>query len=243
VILAGFALATSFTAAAQSASNDGDRSGTEGLRIGIFSGVLIPDSVSFQGSGVLSGLPIAASGKVVLNTGFAVGGLVGYQFSDYLNIDLDAAYVSSSLKELRGVTSIAGGPFAPATLTLDGDLHTIIGFANGTILPFGRNNRFGDWTITSYLGAGPGIAYSEVNLRSLRLGPQTIGVNSTGHETDFATDIILGCDVAIGSRLELGIAYEHVWIFASHLGTAGALQANSGTVSGNVFGLVLEYHI
>jgi hypothetical protein len=39
------------------------------------------------------------------------------------------------------------------------------------------------------------------------------------------------------------VAYQYTRIFSNHLGTGSGIVANSGNVSGHIFGLVLEYRV
>jgi opacity protein-like surface antigen len=218
-------------------------------RVGGFAGAFVPNTQSWSGSGMLNGIPISASGKLTLNTGWAAGGLLGYSFEktpglEWLNIDLELGYVSSTFNRFDGNIAIAGlGNFAgPAPL--DGDIRTIAGFLNVLATPFGIrqvwNNR-----LTPFIGFGPGVANSRAKIRSLSVGPVSLPINSISTETDFAFDVAVGTDIAIlpetAPQLELGISYEYTWIDVKHLGTGAGIQANAGAASGHIFGMLLEY--
>jgi len=218
-------------------------------RVGGFAGAFVPNAESWSGSGALNGIPISATGKLSLNNGWAVGGLLGYSFEktpglEWLNLDLELGYVSSTFSKFDGNITIPGlGNFAgPAPI--DGDIRTIAGFLNVLATPFGIrqvwNNR-----LTPFVGIGPGLANSEAKIRSFSVGPVSLPVNSTSSETDFAFDVIVGTDIAIlpesAPHLELGISYEYTWIDVKHLGSGAGIVANAGPASGHIFGMVLEY--
>jgi opacity protein-like surface antigen len=218
------------------------------FRVGSFAGAFLPNTENWTGGGTVSGLPIAASGKLSLNTGWAAGGLLGYSFEktpgwEWLNIDLELGYVSSSFSHFDGNISIAGlGNFTgPAPLV--GQIHTMAGFLNVLATPFGQRQLLYN-RLTPFIGLGPGIAHSTAKLQSFSVGPATLPVNSTSNETDFAFDVALGADYAISPSvpgLELGVSYEYTWIDVKHLGTGAGIQANAGAASGSIFGVVLEY--
>jgi len=227
------------TFAAPASSSELDRHNIENVgnfRVGVDAGAFIPNRVSWNGSGTINSLPVVASGQISSNTGSAVGGLFGYAFNDYLNVDLDVGYVSSSFRKFDGTVSVAGLGNFGGSMSLTGRVETIAGFLNALITPLGTNGR-----LTPYFGAGPGLAHSKARLQSFTVGPVTLPVNSTSSETDFAADGVLGFDIKLTRQLELGVAYEYVWINAKHLGSGSGIDANNGSVSGQIVGLLLEY--
>jgi hypothetical protein len=214
-------------------------------RVGSFAGVFLPNTESWSGNGNINGIPISASGNLTVNTGWAVGGLLGYSFQntpglEWLNIDLELGYVSSTFNRFDGNIAIPGlGNFAgPAPIV--GQIRTIAGFLNFLATPFGQRQLL-DNKLTPFIGIGPGIANSRAKLQSFSVGPATLPINSTSSETDFAFDVAIGADYAITRELELGISYEYTWIDVKHLGTGAGIQANAGAASGSIIGMVLEY--
>src|SRR5579863_4749714 len=210
-----------------------------------YSGVFIPQSETFNASGLLSGLPFNASGKLSSNTGWATAAILGYSFQNdpdlkWLNIDLALGYVSSTFNHFDGTVTIAGvGNFTgPDRLT--GPYHTVVGFVNFLATPFGIRQLL-DGRVTPFIGAGPGIAGSMAKVQTFSLGPMTLPINSTSSETDFAYDAIVGADYALASHWELGIAYQYTWLDVKHLGGGMGIVANTGPASGHSIGVVLEY--
>jgi opacity protein-like surface antigen len=214
-------------------------------RTSAYAGVFIPQSESWSGSGAISGLPFSATGKLSSNTGWAVGGLIGYSFEDvpdwrWLNIDLAAGYVSSSFNQFSGVLTLPGLGAVSGPVPLSGDFHTYAGFVNFLATPFGVRALLGN-KVTPFIGIGPGIASTTAKLQSFSLGGSMLPVNDTSSETDFAFDATLGADYALSPQWDLAIAYQYTWIDTRHLGSSASISANSGSSSGHSIGLVLEY--
>ena len=210
-----------------------------------FGGPFIPQTVSFAGSGLLSGLPFTATGKLSSDIGWATGGGIGVSFEDvpewrWLNIDLTAGYVMSTFDHFSGSISIPGLGSITGPAPLSGDYHVYAGFVNFLATPFGIRHLL-DNQLTPYIGIGPGIASTTAKLQSLQLGPSTLPVNMTSNETDFAFDFAVGTDYALSEQWDLGIAYQYTWIDTKHLGTSASITANSGASSGHTIGLLLEY--
>jgi Outer membrane protein beta-barrel domain len=242
LILSGLAL---FATPAFAAESDelGD------FRVGGFAGAFVPNKQNWSGSGTLNGLPFNGTGKMTLNNGWAIGGLLGYSFRktpgwEWLNIDLELGHVATSFQKFDGNVNIAGLGSLNGPFPLDGQLHTEAGFVNILATPFGQRVLW-DNRLTPFIGIGPGLAHSTAKVRSFSLGPATLPINSTSTETDFAFDAAIGTDIAILPQsvpeLELGISYEYTWIDTKHLGGGSGIQANTGAASGNIFGVVLEY--
>jgi hypothetical protein len=105
----------------------------------------------------------------------------------------------------------------------------------------------GDHPVTPFIGVGGGFARSNVTLQSFSLGPSVLPVNASSSETDPAVNFTVGFDITpmpeTIPRLEIGIAYQYTRIFSEHLGTGSGIVANSGNVSGHIFGLVFEYRL
>ena len=214
-------------------------------RASAYAGVFIPQSESWSGSGAISGLPFTATGKLSSNTGWAIGGLLGYSFEDvpdwrWLNIDLTAGYVSSSFNHFAGTLTVPGLGSVPGPIPLSGDFHTYAGFVNFLATPFGNRALLGN-KVTPFIGIGPGIASTTAKLQSFSLSGMALPVNDSSSETDFAFDATLGVDYALSQQWDLGIAYQYTWIDTRHLGSSGSISANSGSSTGHSIGLVLEY--
>jgi opacity protein-like surface antigen len=214
------------------------------IRISAYAGVFIPQSVSWTGSGVLNGLPISATGKLSSNVGWATGGLIGYNFDEpgwrWLNIDLTAGYVTSTLDQFSGTVSLAGLGSISGPAPLSGSYHTYAAFVNFLATPFGIRQLL-DNRVTPFVGIGPGVASTSTKLESFNLAGASIPVNAASSETDFAFDAVLGADYALAEHWELGIAYQYTWLNTKHLGGGSSFMANSGASQGHSVGLILEY--
>jgi opacity protein-like surface antigen len=222
-----------------------DTGQTYPYRASVYAGVFIPQVESWSGSGAISGLPFTANGKLVSNTGWAIGGLLGYSFEDvpdwrWLNIDLTAGYVSSSFDHFAGTLTLPGLGSVPGPIPLSGEFHTYAGFVNFLATPFGNRAFLGN-KLTPFIGIGPGIASTTAKLQSFNLGGAALPVNDTSNETDFAFDATIGVDYALSPQWDLGLAYQYTWIDTRHLGSSTNISANSGSSTGHSIGLVLEY--
>ena len=214
-------------------------------RASAYAGAFIPQTVSWSGSGAFSGLPFTATGKLESNTGWAIGGLLGYSFENvpdwrWLNIDLTAGYVNSTFNHFAGTLTLPGLGSVAGPVPLSGDFHTYAGFVNFLATPFGVRELL-DNKVTPFIGVGPGIASTTATLQSFSLGGTALPVNDASSETDFAFDVTLGADYALSPQWDLGIAYQYTWIDTRHLGSGAGILANSGSSTGHSLGLVLEY--
>ena len=230
-------------AAAPAQADDGAGSSYQ-YRASGYAGVFIPQTVSWSGNGVLNGLPISATGKLSSHVGWATGALIGYIFDDpdwrWLNIDLTAGYVTSTLDHFSGTIILPGLVSVTGPAPLSGNYHTYAGFANFLATPFGIRQLL-DNRLTPFIGVGPGIASTSTKLQSFSLAGTPFPVNAASSETDFAFDAVLGADYALAEHWELGIAYQYNWLNTKHLGGGAGLTANSGASQGHSIGLVLEY--
>jgi len=228
------------------------------FRAGAFGGLFIPNTTSWQGSGVLAGLPpFSASGQLSLKNGSAAGGFVGYTFDDFMgiewlrrkvNLEFQLGVVNDSFEKLDGGVSLVGVGNFTGSFPLAGHVSTLAGMVNGLICPFGqRQIALGDHPITPFIGVGTGFARSNVTLQSFSLGQTVLPVNATSSETDPLFNFTVGFDItpfpASIPKLEIGVAYQYTRIFSNHLGSGSGIAANSGNVSVHIFGLVLEYRM
>jgi opacity protein-like surface antigen len=238
--------ASLFVAALFSPAKADEQDQTYPFRASAYAGVFIPQSGSWSGSGVIAGgLPFNATGKLSSNTGWAIGGLLGYSFEDvpdwrWLNIDLAAGYVSSRFNQFTGTLTLPGLGSVTNPVSVAGDFHTYAGFVNFLATPFGVRSLLGN-RVTPFIGIGPGIANTTAKLQSFSLSGMTLPVNNTSSETDFAFDATLGADYALSPQWDMGIAYQYTWIDTRHLGSSASISANSGPSVGHSIGLVLEY--
>jgi opacity protein-like surface antigen len=247
-----FLLAYVFPASAE------DQQDYNSFRTGGFVGAFVPNSARWEGSGTIPGLPpLTASGRLILNTGTAAGGFVGYTFDDFLgiewlkrkvNVEAQLGFVTQTFSKLDGTVSIVGLGDFTGKMPVQGHVNTLAGGVNFLLCPFGQRAIGSEsHPLTPYIGFGPAIARSDVVLNAFTVGTSTIPVNADSSETDPAINFTVGVDIEplpqTLPKLELGLAYQYSRIFSNHLGTGSGIAANSGNVSGHIFGLVLEYRV
>jgi outer membrane protein W len=209
---------------------------TGDIRVGIFAGGVAMNTVSWSGTGTLNSLPASAAGHVDTKTGTAFGGLLGYGFNSYLNIELDAGVVTNRFKSFEGAIAIAGVGSFNGKIPVSGRIQTIATFMNGLVTPLGQDNG-----VVPFFGIGIGLAHSSARLDQFTIGPVAFPVGSHSSETDLAADATIGFDVKLTPEIGLGIAYQYMWIDSKHLGSGVGFQANTGHTTGHVLGVLLEY--
>ena len=117
--------------------------------------------------------------------GFNVGGAVGYDFGQF-RAEGEIRYSTVDLDEVNGIAS-----------PISADLSALTFMANGYY-----DHEMGNSPVTPYIGAGLGIADSELD---------ATGLGSTS-ETDFAYQFMLGLGFDINSSTALTAEYRFLGI-------------------------------
>lgn len=221
--------------------NLGDNIGD--FRLDLIGGAFIPNDLKWSGTGAISGLPFAGSGKISAHTGSVVGAVLAHQLNPYLSLEITGAYLSTTFNDLSGTVSIAGTS-ASGSFPTAARFDAVGGFLNLNIAPFGaRGVQLGpDLAITPFVGAGPGAMHSTTEINSFNFGPATIPVDVKSGSTALAANVLFGTDVRVLPRLDVGVGYDFVWIDARHLGSSSQIQTSNAAVSAHVISGVLEYH-
>lgn len=189
---------------------------------GISGGVIIPDKLHANFSGAIAG-----SGDLSFKVGPVGTGFVGYHLDDYLAGELEVGYASFDEDNFSGTLNGVSG-----SATINGNLKTIIGFANVIVTPFGRSG------FVPYIGAGPGFAYFDENINSIG----GIPVNETSKETEFAANIVAGFEAAVGARWSLGARYRFVWANTSSSTTSFGTTTKEDAFTAHIITANATFH-
>jgi hypothetical protein len=204
-----------------------------GLYAGIDAGAIIPQSISLHASGSAGGATTVVNGDLNLDAGPATGIFVGYRFSPWAAVEGNFEYAGMELHSITGSGTVTGsltgsGSF---TLGLKGHIDTYNGLFNVLFYPYANQGWYG---ITPYVGAGVGFSNIHGTLDSISLGGTTAIANSSGSETDFAANGILGFDVGVMPHLTIGARYRFLYVNVGSALSGGGITASNGDFYGHV---------
>jgi opacity protein-like surface antigen len=189
---------------------------------GASAGIVIPNDLhtTFGGG-------IAGSGDFSFKAGAAGTGFVGYHFNDFLAGEGELGVASSDTDKFSGtLNGIA------ISAPIDGSLTTVLGFGNVVATPLGHAN------FTPYIGGGIGFASVDNTINSIG----GVGVASTGRETDFAANLMLGFDFAVVDRWRVGARYRFVWINTASSATSGGINASIDDLTEHIITATATFH-
>ena len=191
--------------------------------VGASAGVVIPNDLHANFGG-----GIAGSGDFSFKAGAAGTGFIGYHFNDMLagegEIGVASADADSFSGTLNGVSS---------SVPINGTLTTVLGFANLIVTPLGSRAAF-----SPYIGGGIGFAGIDDTINTIG----SVNVASTGSETDFAANFLVGMDFAVANRWSIGARYRFVWINTSSSATSGGVNASIGDLTEHVITATATFH-
>ncbi len=190
--------------------------------VGASAGVVIPNDLhaTFGGG-------IAGSGDFSFKAGGAGTGFIGYHFNDMLAGEGELGVTSADSDKFSGTLN-----GVPVTATIDGSLTTVFAFANLIVTPLGRSG------FSPYIGGGIGFASVDDTINSIG----GVGVASTGRETDFAANLMLGLDFAVADRWSVGARYRFVWINTASSASAGGINASIDDLTAHVITATATFH-
>src|SRR5690242_5562339 len=177
--------------------------------VGASAGFVVPSDLHVNFGGGLAG-----SGDFSFNTGAAGTGFVGYHFNNMLAGEAELSVASADADKFSGTFNGTA-----TSLAVDGSLTTVMVFANAIVKPLGYRAAF-----SPYIGGGIGFASIDDSINTIG----GAGVASTGSETDFAANFLLGADFAIVDRWSVGARYRFVWINTASSATAGGINTSIG---------------
>ena len=162
------------------------------------------------------------------NTGFEIGGVVGYDMG-FVRIEGDIAYRRAGL-DLAGLTTIMG-----ITDETNFDLSSLSFMANGL---FSYDTDFFE------VYAGPGIGYA----RHTRSGSGTTDFADSASGSGFAWQIVFGADYFFSEEVSVGVKYRYTQTLGVNEAfdfVAGSSATNadvSGNVGANSITATLRFH-
>lgn len=167
------------------------------------------------------GIGLEVSGE----TGYRVGGAVGFEINPYIAIEVDVAYQQTDSNQVRGVSgAVAGlGPF-PTT----GSASIVTTTANVLL-----GAPMDQWR--PYIGGGVGAAYFTADNVDGSAG--RFGIID-GSDTGLALQAIVGIDFALNERVSIGGRYSYLHVSGISIPSAAG-DTNNITTSSQAAELVL----
>jgi opacity protein-like surface antigen len=191
--------------------------------VGASAGFVIPSDLHASFGGGLAG-----SGDFSFKTGAAGSGFIGYHFNDMLAGEAELSVASADADRFSG--TINGDSFL---VPIDGSLTTVLVLANAIYKPLGARAAF-----SPYIGGGIGFASIDDSINSIG----GVGVASTGSETDFAANFLVGMDFAIVDRWSVGARYRFVWINTASSATSGGINTSIDNLTEHIITATATYH-
>jgi opacity protein-like surface antigen len=194
--------------------------------IGVSGGVIIPQDLTASSVGISNGVAVNFNAKESFKTSAAGTVYGGYRYNDKLAAEVEMGFSSIDLDKITGTGTVGG--VALNTGKADGHIDTFFGFVNGILTPFGRG------AMTPYIGGGIGFAAFDATTNSITINGVKTAVNTTGSETDFAANALVGVDLAVTSQITIGGRYRFVWINSADTQNSGGLVSKQGDLTAHV---------
>jgi opacity protein-like surface antigen len=149
---------------------------------------------------------ISVTGHVNLDTSASGSATFGYRFNDYFATEGELGYADFGISSI-GIKVTAFRRSNSGAVDVNGNIQTFTGFANLMVTPFGHHR------VTPYIGGGIGFGNTDAQVKSVSLnGLGMVPIGQSGSQTDFAAQAILGLDLAVTSRFDIGARYKLFWI-------------------------------
>ncbi|MDO8289412.1 MAG: porin family protein [Parvibaculum sp.] len=148
-------------------------------------GVIAPEDID-----VTAGPTVTFS----FDTGYTVSGAIGTWVSDNVTVEGELTYLSADFDE---------GETLGVAVPVEGDFASTLLLANAAYHFGGKNASF-----DPYLGAGVGIADSDLEVTSIGGVPTNIEDSAT----DFATQVSAGLNLNLTSGVSVGAEYRFLYI-------------------------------
>jgi opacity protein-like surface antigen len=151
-------------------------------------GAAFPRDTDFSVAGV--------AGSINYSTGFHVFGGVGYQFTPWIAVELEAGYLH---------LPIDGAQVGGVAVNIDGSVRAVAGFASLKL-------TYPEWHyMRPYIAAGPGVVHRFSTDFTATVGGATV-TGDIGSETDFAAQGKAGIALRLTETIWLAPEYRFIWI-------------------------------
>jgi opacity protein-like surface antigen len=173
------------------AQNSGDRNPGQGAYITIYGGPsFFPDSKVTDPA-----IPSTVDVEAGLDTGFQIGGAIGYHFDRNFRGEMEGFYRRNDLNSLSASGTAFGISFTAAT-PVSGEA-TNAGMMGNLYWDFVNSSKF-----TPYIGGGVGFTRAGVDI--------TIGSSSASvNDTVFAYQAMAGVKYAVTSKVSVNLGYRY----------------------------------
>lgn len=139
-------------------------------------------------NGTAGGVPV----EISFDTGWIVSGAVGHHLSQQFAIEAELTYLAAEFD-----TGTAGGVSVP----IDGDISSFLTMVNANFHPLAGGS------FDPYVGAGAGVAFSNLKVDSIGGVPTNIDDSSE----DLALQGNAGVNFNLGNGKQLGAQYRYIW--------------------------------
>lgn len=180
-----------------------------------------------------AGTTSTANGKFTFDTGWSLGGTIGYIFNDLIRGEFNLGYTEMDHDTAEGTLTFASGGnnlAVAGSADIKGQVDAIYGMTNVILTPLG-NTSVGGGKLTPLIGGGIGFVAWEDSVDSITFGATTLQVGGKETATDFASNLIAGLEYSQKENLLIGIRYRHSWIDS---GTGGVDDSEADQVSGTL---------
>jgi opacity protein-like surface antigen len=191
--------------------------------VGASAGFVIPNDLHANFGGGLAG-----SGDFSFKTGAAGTGFIGYHLNDMLAGEGELSVASADADKFSGTINGVSN-----SVSIDGSLTTVLGFANVIVTPLGSRAAF-----SPYIGGGIGFASIDDTINTVG----GVNVASTGSETDFAANFLVGMDFAVANRWSVGARYRFVWINTASSASSGGINTSIGDLTEHIITATATFH-
>lgn len=185
--------------AAPVADADGVRFGNVKSYAQFTLGAVFPDDLELSAATS----SIVGTGAVELDTGFTASIAVGYDFADWLSLEVEAGYAGVEGSTLSGAVALTGPPATviAGSVPIDGDIQTLPVYANAVVRPL-------DGDVMPYFGGGVGGLWYDARLDDVAGVP----VNESTSDFVFSAHADAGIEFDVGSNILVGVRYRYTWV-------------------------------
>jgi len=194
-------------------------------------GAIFLNDISRDFSTATGGFTATADLDFDFDTGWSLGGTIGYIFSDLIRGEVNLGYAQVDYNELEITGTITNAAGASQTfagsVNVKGEVSAVYGLTNIIFTPF-SSKEVGGGKLTPLIGGGIGLTGWEDSIDKI----DTTDINNTETGYNFTSNLIAGLEYVQNDNLMIGVRYRHVWIESGRDGIDSA-EINSvyGTIT------------